>query len=120
MAASSIKTVDEYIKKQKSPQRKILRFLRKLILKTAKGINEEIKMGVPWYEGKFYLVGQKDHVNMGFAYTSMLAKHQKELIGKGQYMRHIKFYKTSDINAKLLTTLVKATTKSYQNPHPKK
>ena len=90
-------SVDEYIKKQKSPQKEILQRLRNLILKTVPGIVEEIKMGVPWYEGKFYLASLKDHVNLGFAYNKMLAKYKGQLEGKGKYMRHIKFFSLKDI-----------------------
>lgn len=39
--------VDEYIKKQKSPQKEILQSLRKIILNTFPKIEEEIKTGVP-------------------------------------------------------------------------
>jgi len=112
--------VDTYIKKQSSPQKEILTLLRKLILKTIPNIHEEMKMGVPWYEGKFYLVCLKDHVNLGFAYNSLLDKYQKELEGKGKYMRHIKFSSLKDIDEEKLVKLMKATKKGYQNPHPKK
>ena len=112
--------VDTYITKQSSPQKEILTLLRKLIFETIPNIHEEIKMGVPWYEGKFYLVSLKDHVNMGFAYNSLLDKYQNELEGKGKYMRHIKFSSLNDIDEKKLVKLMKATKKGYQNPHPKK
>jgi len=112
--------VDEYIKGQQSPQKGILQRLRKLILKTVPGIVEEMKMGVPWYEGKFYLVSLKDHVNMGFAYNSLLAEYQERLEGKGKYMRHIKFFSTNDIKEEELVKLIKATKEGYKDPHPKK
>ncbi|MFC1711636.1 DUF1801 domain-containing protein [Patescibacteria group bacterium] len=112
--------VNDYIKKQKPPQKEILIKLRKIILKTIPNINEEMKMGVPWYECKFYLVSLKDHVNMGFAYNHILAKYQAELEGKGKYMRHIKFFSLNDINEQKLIKLIKATKKGYKDPHPKK
>ena len=66
--------VDEYIKKQKSPQKEICQKLRTIILKTYPGINEEMKVGVPCYGsskedycGKFYIAALKDHVNLGFS-----------------------------------------------------
>jgi len=113
-------SVNNYIAKQQSPHKEILHRLRKLILKTVPGIAEEMKMGVPWYECKFYLVSLKDHVNMGFAYNTMLDKFQNELEGKGKYMRHIKFFAVNDIDEKILTKLIKATKKGYKDPHPKK
>jgi hypothetical protein len=112
-------TVDEYIVKQPSPQRAILEELRRIILKANTGIGEEMKMGVPWYEGKFYIVGLRDHVNMGFSYSKMLEKYQKELEGKGQYMRHRRFRSLDDIDEKLLVELMKAVKEGYSDPHPK-
>lgn len=102
-------TVSDYINKQPIQKKEILIKLRKLILENAPGIFEEIKMGVPWYEGKFYLVALKDHVNMGFAFNKMLEKYQKELEGKGKFMRHIKFFSEKDIDEKELVKLIKAT-----------
>ncbi len=113
-------TVDEYIANQSSPQKEILEELRKIVLKTFPGMVEEMKMGVPWYEGKFYIVGLRDHVNMGFCYNKMLEKYQKELEGKGQYMRHRKFRSLDDIDENLLIDLMKAVQEGYVDPHPKK
>ena len=50
--------VEGYIKKQNSLQREIVQTLRTIILKTLPHVKEELKMGVPWYEGKFYIVGR--------------------------------------------------------------
>jgi hypothetical protein len=112
--------VDDYIKKQLSPQKEILNNLRRLILNTVPGINEEMKIGVPWYECKFYLASFKDSVNMGFAYNSTLEKYKHEFRGKGKYMRHIKFFYLSDINEKKIIELIKITNISFRNPHPMK
>ena len=56
--------VGDYIEKQKSPQREICQKLREIILKTFPNIKEEMKLGVPWYEGKYYIVALKDHVTL--------------------------------------------------------
>lgn len=98
--------VERYIKNQKSPQKEIVQRLRDIILKTLPDIKEKFKMGVPWYEGKFYVVALRDHVNLGFSVKG-LSKQEKMLFeGKGKMMRHIKFYSTEDIDeikvAKLL------------------
>ena len=47
------KEVEKYIEKQKSPQKEICKKLSKIILNTFPDIKEEMKMGVPWYEGKY-------------------------------------------------------------------
>ena len=44
--------IELYIRKQMSPQKEIVRRVRKIILRTFPDIKEEMKMGVPWYEGK--------------------------------------------------------------------
>ena len=64
-------------------------------------------MGVPWYEGKFYVVALRDHVNMGFSVKGLSAQEQSLFEGKGQLMRHIKFYSLNDINETRLTKLLK-------------
>ena len=100
------KKVDEYINKFDGEKKKILKKLRNIILKTRPKLKEEVKMGVPWYGGLFYLVGLKDHVNMGLCFGG-LKKYEKELEGKGKYMRHIKFFSTKDIDEKKLVKLIK-------------
>jgi hypothetical protein len=104
--------VDKYINKFDGEKKKILKKLRAIILKTRPELKEEFKMGVPWYSGLFYLVGLKDHVNMGFSFGG-LKKHEKELEGKGKYMRHIKFFSSKDIDEKKLIRLIKLTKKSH-------
>ena len=114
------KEVDQYIEKFDGEKKKILKKLRNIILKTRPELKEEFKMGVPWYGGLFYLVGLKDHVNMGFCFGGLLKKHEKELEGKGKYMRHIKFHSSKDIDEKKLIRLIKSTNKSYCKCHEKK
>ncbi len=99
--------VESYIRKQKLPQAKILQKLRKLILKTFPKIYEEFKMGVPWYEGKFYLVGLKDSVNLGFAVQGLTEKQTENFKGQGEYMRHLKFHTLKDIDKKHVVKLLK-------------
>ncbi len=99
--------VNEYIEKQKSPQREICQKLRKIILKTFPNIKEELKMGVPWYEGKYYIGSLKDHVNLGFSIKG-LSKEKKELLeGGGKLMRHIKIYSLEDMDEKNIVKLLK-------------
>ena len=98
--------VDDYIKKQKSPQKEILQKLRKIILKKLK-VEEKMTYGVPWYEGKYYLVALKDHVNLGVSVKGMLKKDMKNFEGKGKLMRHKKFFSLKDINEKEVVKLLK-------------
>lgn len=99
--------VDDYIKKQKSPQKAICTKLRKLILKTFPEISEELRMGVPWYEGKFYIVGLKDHVNLGFSVKGLSNEDLENFEGKGKLMRHLKFFSPKEIDEKKVAKLLK-------------
>lgn len=101
------KEVEKYIEKQKSPQKEIVQKLRKIIFKTFPNIKEELKLGVPWYEGKYYIVALKDHVNLGFSLKG-LSKEEKELFeGGGKTMKHIKIYSLKDIDEKKIVKLLK-------------
>jgi len=61
------KEVDDYIEKQKSPQKEICQNLRQIILEDFPASKEEMRLGVPRYEDKYYIVALKDHVNLGFS-----------------------------------------------------
>jgi hypothetical protein len=97
----SVKTstdVEKYMENQKSPQREIVQRLRDTILKTLPHIKEELKMGVPWYEGKFYIVALRDHVNLGFSVKGLSEQEKALFEGKGKMMRHAKFYSIKDVD----------------------
>jgi len=106
--------VDEYIKKQKSSQKEIVKKLRKIILKTFPKIKEELKMGVPWYECRYYIVALKDHVNLGFSVQGLTKKESSNFEGKGKYMRHRKFFSLKDINEKEVVKLLKIVKKEQK------
>lgn len=99
--------VQEYIKKQKSPQKEIIEKLRDIILRTYPDIKEEFKMGVPWYGGKYYLVGLKDHVNLGFSIEGLSEEEKKLFEGTGKTMKHIKVYSPEEINEEKIVKLLK-------------
>lgn len=92
------KEVQKYIEKQKSPQKEICIRLREIILKKFPNIKEEMKMGVPWYEDKYYIVALKDHVNLGFSLKN-LSKEEIDLFqGGGKTMKHIAVSSLQEIN----------------------
>jgi hypothetical protein len=101
------KEVEKYIEKQKSPQREICHKLRTIILKTFPDIKEEMKMGVPWYEGKYYIVALKDHVNLGFSLKGLSKKEIELFEGGGKTMKHIKLYSLKEIDEKKIIKLMK-------------
>jgi hypothetical protein len=95
------------VEKQKPPQKDIVQSLRNIILKTLPGIKEEFKMGVPWYEDKFYVVALKDHVNLGFAVKGLSEQEMALFEGKGKMMRHRKFYSLEDVDEARVAQLLR-------------
>ena len=101
------KEVDNYIEKQKSSQKEICKKLRKIILETFPGIQEEMKLGVPWYEGKYYIVALKDHVNLGFSLKGLSKKEIELFEGGGKTMKHIGIRSLNEIDEKKIVKLLK-------------
>jgi hypothetical protein len=99
--------VRNYFKNLPSPQQEICKKLRKIILDTFPSIYESFKNGVPWYEGRFYLVGFKDHVNIGFSVSGMGEEEMKNFEGKGKYLRHIKVLSIDEVHKEKIVKLLK-------------
>jgi hypothetical protein len=100
------KAVDDYIAKQKSPQKEIAEKLRQIILALFPDIMEEMKFGVPWYEGKYYIVALKEHVNLGFSLKGLSQKETELLEGSGKTMKHIKIHSLNEIDENKITQLL--------------
>lgn len=101
-------TVSEYIEKKKSPQKEILQQLRKIIKATFPKAKEEMRWGVPVFEdGKFYIVGLKDSVNLGFSVSGLNGKEMANFKGNGKLMRHLKFRSLDEIDEKKVVSLLK-------------
>ena len=100
------KEVDDYIEKQKSPQKEICRNLRQIILEEFPGIKEEMKLGVPWYEDKYYIVALKDHVNLGFSIKGLSKEEVALFEGGGITMKHLKVHSLNEVDkAKIIESL---------------
>jgi hypothetical protein len=100
------KEVTKYIEKQKSLQKEICKKLRQLILKTLPKLDERLKLGVPWY-GKYYIVGLKDSVNLGFSIKGLSHEQIEEFSGTGKTTRHLKFKSLNEIDEKHIVKLLK-------------
>jgi hypothetical protein len=101
------KEVEQYIEKQKSPQKEICRELRKIIVRAFPDIKEKFKLGVPWYEGKYYIVALKDHVNLGFSLKGLSREEVALFQGSGKTMKHIKIGSLEDIDEEKIVKLLK-------------
>jgi len=100
--------VDNYIQKQKSPQKEICQELRKIVLKTFPDAKEEMKWGVPAFaDGKFYIVALKDHVNLGFSIEGLSKDAMALFDGGGKTMKHIEIGTMQDIDEKRIVKLLK-------------
>jgi hypothetical protein len=100
------KKVGDYVEKQKSPQKEICAKLREIILETFPDIKEEMKLGVPWYEDKYYIVALKNHVNLGFSLKGLSEKEIGLFEGGGKTMKHIKFRSLDEIDEKNIVELL--------------
>ena len=102
------KQVDEYIEKQKSPQKEILQKVRNIFLKTLPNCAEKSAWGVVAFAGgKFYIAAMKSRVHVGFAING-LDKEEIDLFeGSGKTMRHIKIHSLEEVDEKKLVKLIK-------------
>jgi len=110
------KEVIEYINKQKSPQKEICKKLRTLLLKTLPKLkdSEKMKLGVPWYEGMYYVVGLKDSVNLGFSVKGLSKKELALFQGTGKTMKHLKFKSLNEVDEKNIIKLIKLVNKKAE------
>lgn len=99
--------VKNYLDQLPSPQKEICERVRKIILKTFPDLEESFKNGVPWYESKFYIVGLKDHVNIGFSVEGMTPEEIKLFEGNGKLMRHIKIFTPDEMDEDKIVRLLK-------------
>jgi hypothetical protein len=98
--------VESYIKKQPSPQREICERLREIILRTLPHVREEMKWGVPTYDGGAnYIVALKDHVNLGFSMVGLSADEVSQFVGSGT-MKHVEIRTVGEIDEAHITRLL--------------
>lgn len=102
------KQVDEYIEKQKSPQKEILQKVRKIFQKTLSSFEEKMAWGCVTFAGnKFYIAAINNRVHVGFAITGLTKEELSLFEGTGKTMRHIKITTLDDVDEKSLVKLIK-------------
>lgn len=93
---------DEYLAAQSPKNRSIIRALRKFVKGVAPALQESVKWGNGcWVKEKdpvTYVYSAPDYVQFGFFRGAQLKDPQKLLEGQGQYVRHIKLRKPSDLD----------------------
>ena len=102
---------DDYLDGQPPKNRSIIRALRRLVKRVAPELQESVKWGNGcWVKGKMpisYVYSAPDHVQFGFFRGSALRDPKGLLIGNGQYVRHIKHRKPSDIDEDVLRAFLR-------------
>jgi uncharacterized protein YdhG (YjbR/CyaY superfamily) len=101
------KQADEYIEKQKSPQKEILKRVRKIFQETLPHCEEKMAWGVITYaSGKFYIAAMKDRVHVGFAVTGLSEDEISMFEGSGKTMKHIKIPTLESIEENRLAKMI--------------
>ena len=104
--------VNEYIEKQKAPQKEIIQKVRKIFQKTLSNSEEKMRWGVITYPpDKFYIASMKNRVHVGFAITGLNKDEIKLFEGSGKTMRHIKIPLIEDVDKKKLVELIEMVNK---------
>ena len=106
------KQVIDYLKKQKSPQKEIIRKVRKIFQKTLPSCEEKMAWGVVTFAaGKFYIAAMKNRVHVGFAITGLNKDEINLFEGSGKTMRHIKIPTLVDVDEEKLVELIEMVNK---------
>ena len=104
-------TFDAYLADQAAKNRTIIRAFRKFVKREAPQLQESVKWGNGcWLKGKVpvsYVYSAPDHVQFGFFRGASLKDPKGLLRGEGQYVRHVRVTKTSEIDMKALRALLK-------------
>ena len=102
---------DEYLADQSPKNRSIIRTLRTFVKRVAPGLQESVKWGNGCWVMRSvpvaYVYSAADYVQFGFFRGSSLKDPLRILEGKGQYVRHIKVRKASDINEEAFKALLR-------------
>ena len=111
MKMKAYATFDLYQSDQSPRNQRIIRALRAFVKRTSPELDEFVKWGNGcWIKGKLpvaYVYAAPDYVQFGFFRGSSLKDPKGLLHGNGQYVRHIKVFKRSDIDQPAFKALLK-------------
>ena len=100
--------IKEYIEKQDSTIKEMIRKIRDIFIKTIPNCKERFAWGVVVLgDDKFYIASMKNRVHVGFAITGLSKNEIRLFEGSGKTMRHIKIHSIDDINQDKLLELIK-------------
>ncbi len=102
---------DDYLSDQSTRNRAIIRVLRAFVKRLAPGLTETVKWGNGCWIGPggptAYVFSASDHVQFGFFRGSALKDPKGLLVGKGQYVRHVKIYRPADFDERACAALLR-------------
>ena len=104
-------TFDLYLADQSPRNRAIIKALRAFVKRASPELEESVKWGNGcWVKGKIpvaYVYSDKAYVQFGFFRGASLEDAKGLLEGKGQYVRHIKVRKVTDIDRAAFAALLR-------------
>ena len=102
---------DDYLAGQSPKNQKVIRALRKFVKRTEPSLSESVKWGNGCWLGKkgpvAYVYADTDHVQFGFFRGSSLKDPKGLLVGKGEYVRHTKVRRPSEIDERAFAALLR-------------
>ena len=102
---------DLFLADKPAKNQTIIRALRRFVKQTAPDLVESVKWSNGcWLKGKApvaYVYSDKEWVQFGFIRGASLKDPKKLLEGNGQYVRHIKVRKTTDIDPRAFGALLR-------------
>ena len=115
---------DEYFAAQSPKNRSIIRALRRFMKGVAPALQESVKWGNGcWLKATVpvtYVYSAPDYVQFGFFRGSKLKDPHGLLEGQGQYVRHIKLRKPSEIDEAAFGALLRQAARVSPRPVPPK
>lgn len=106
---------DDYLEAQSPGNQEIIRALRTFVKRIAPRLNEAVKWGNGCWVGSkgpvAYVYSDTGHVQFGFFHGASLRDPKGLLVGKGQYVRHIKVHDRSAIDERAFAALLRQAAK---------
>lgn len=111
---------DDYHADQSPRNRTVIRALRQFVKRVAPGLQESVKRGNGcWLKGQIpvaYVYSAPDHAQFGFFRGVALKDPRGLLEGSGQYVRHIKVRRSSDIDEDAFAALLRQAWRTASPP----
>ena len=115
MKMKAYASFDQYLADQTPGNQNIIRSLRRFVKRVAPRLQESVKWGNGcWVKGKtpvIYVYSAPDYVQYGFFRGAALKDPKGLLEGNGQFVRHIKVFKRSDIDERAFAALTRQAAK---------